>query len=685
LQGPKTDFDLFFKKGWQRQHVAEMADWMDREFQETYLPITRGNDVFRQARKKFEEQRYAEALQLFRQYINLVAGLREPRHLQVHNMQVWIGLCHSKLKQTDSAYLYYETAVRMAKEHLTPLRTEATRTDEDPLVSDLERLYDLSVASGRSRQAEQYRMLLDAETEKVMELSATPALHLITLAGSGGPSQTAAARLFHDRFSELKRSKTEGLIHYLSGSGTTRDQLDSLLESVRKRSKPEDILIFYYSGMISGEGNEGLLRFRESDTARGQLRLTDFLNRLDGIYARKKMLITDQPSPGLLGLIASRYVNLGRNSPELIYLSPGTITPLMPAGISLFTYQLTETLSELRKNDGFSAKDFVDKASYTLGRGQYYFPVLSFSFGKDFLLAENKKPVKVTVADPGADALRGVVVTNTADKQGQQASGPQRNHAVLVATDEYNDPGFKRLANPIYDAVTLGNLLREDFGFEVTLLKNPTLEELETTLGQFRDEKNYGPNDQLFLFFAGHGVYDERSKMGYLVAKDSREKDPNYKSYLSYSDLGNKYLKNIGCNRIFLVLDACFAGTFFESFGTRGSTDEANARMLESLKRRATNLHFYKGMSSGAKQYVEDGKSGQHSPFASALLTTLWTKGLSKNFVTADEIIADIKSKPPGNTDICEGRFQYSDPFSHFIFEMKNSGKESNIRTMNLK
>ena len=95
----------------------------------------------------------------------------------------------------------------------------------------------------------------------------------------------------------------------------------------------------------------------------------------------------------------------------------------------------------------------------------------------------------------------------------------------------------------------------------------------------------------------------------------------------------------------------------------------------------AANQHFYKGISSGAKQYVEDGKPGQHSPFASKFLTTLWNKALNKNYVTADEIIGEIKSNPPGSTAVCEGKFHYSDPFSHFIFEMKSTQKKTDIKS----
>ncbi len=173
--------------------------------------------------------------------------------------------------------------------------------------------------------------------------------------------------------------------------------------------------------------------------------------------------------------------------------------------------------------------------------------------------------------------------------------------------------------------------------------------------------------------------------MGFLVANDSRVNDNLYKSYLSYSDLGTLYLKNINCNRIFLVLDACFAGSFFDNNTVRSGPLDVNAGNLEALKRMAANQRFYKGISSGGKQYVEDGKPGQHSPFAGSLMRILVNKALSKNFVTADEIIGEIKSNPPGSTAVCEGNFHYSDPLSHFIFELKNNQKTPDIKVDNLK
>ena len=683
--GPRTDFDLFFKKGWERRSAAEMADWMEKEFNEKYFPITRGNEIWNAAKKDYDNKNYRKAAGTWKKYIELFREVKEPPHSSIHNANNWIGSSYSRSKMYDSAFYFYERAMKIAREHLVSLRNTGTDKDNDYLAGDYERLYNLSVTAGKNAAAEQYKMLYDAETEKVTELFSNPALHMIVISGTGTSQNLAGADKFYSQFSKLKKeSDTSGHLEQLKGSQLTRDKLIGQLEEVRKNSKPEDIFIFYYAGAISADDNGSYINFNEKDTIKGRIAITDLMNNLDLVYAHKKMIITDQPSTPLLSLITTRYINAGRNAPEVIYLSPGTETPLQDNGVSLFTTQLISTLAELQKNEKFSAKDFVDKASFTLGRGQYYFPVLSFSFGKDFLLYENKTST-APPADAVASVTRGTEIINKAEKNIETVSGPQKNYALLIGTDIYSDPGWEKLSNPIYDVETLGKLLKDEFGFEVTIVKNPTLDRIETTLSEFRDTKNYGSNDQLFIFFAGHGEFDERSKMGYLVASDSKKTDPNYKSYLSYSDLGNKYLKNISCNRIFLALDACMAGTFFESFSVRGTPLEASAKNLASLQNMASGKKFYKGISSGGKEYVEDGKPGQHSPFASIFLTTIWNKAFNKGFVTADEIIAELKSNPPASTLVSEGRFHYSDPFSHFIFERKNIQKTSDIKTKTLK
>lgn len=681
IDGPKTDFILFFKKGWQRKPVAEAADWMDKEFNEKYYAITRGNEVWDEAKGFYNKKSYIKAAEKFKEYIHLYDKVKETPYSSIHNANNWVGSSYWAVKMYDSAEVYYAKSLVIAKEHIVNQRTQLTTKDNDLLVGDYERLYNFYTDKKQTKLADEYKVLHDAEAQKVTELYSNPAIHVVSL--SSDKAGKANATAFYETFSALKKQE-KAFTKLLSGENLTKEKLTAILEDARKQSKPEDIFIFFYAGESENSGTQSYMSFNSKDTAQGRISVTELMDFIDLVYANKKLVITDLPNPSLLSLITSRYINAGNSSSEIIFLSPGVETPKKEKGVSLFTSQLVSTVHELQKAGSFSAKDFVDKASYAIGRGQHYLPVLSFAYGKDFLLFENK--TQQAEDNSGNIATRGLGVK---ERSGTDAdvtvTGPQKNYALLFATDNYKDNGFNKLVNPINDAKALQQTLQNDFGFEVQLVTNPTRDDIERWLSEYRDNKRYGPNDQLMIFFAGHGVYYDKAKMGYLVASDSKTDDPTHKTYLSYSDLGNIYLKNINCNRIFLVLDACFAGSFFDNNGVRGNQQDVDAKNLAYLKRTAANQRFYKGISSGGKQYVEDGKPGQHSPFAGSFMRTLFNKALQKSFVTADEIIGEIKSNPPAATAICEGNFNYSDPFSHFIFELKNTEKVSDIKTANLK
>jgi len=121
--------------------------------------------------------------------------------------------------------------------------------------------------------------------------------------------------------------------------------------------------------------------------------------------------------------------------------------------------------------------------------------------------------------------------------------------------------------------------------------------------------------------------------------------------------------------RIFLLLYAYFASYFFDQGTVRGTPRKIRSVKLGMLKNSVNNKVFYKGISSGVKQYVEDGKKGQHSPLAYSFISTLSNSSLRKKFVTANEIIGRLTINPPVTTTVCEGDFQYTDPQSIFIFE----------------
>ena len=106
----------------------------------------------------------------------------------------------------------------------------------------------------------------------------------------------------------------------------------------------------------------------------------------------------------------------------------------------------------------------------------------------------------------------------------------RKDYALLFATDRYDNWGD--LVNPINDAETIGKELAERYGFEVEIVKDANQDDVFNKLRSYA-QRNYKPQDQLFIFFAGHGQYDETFGEGYIVAKNSLQNDQAKTSYIS--------------------------------------------------------------------------------------------------------------------------------------------------------
>lgn len=109
----------------------------------------------------------------------------------------------------------------------------------------------------------------------------------------------------------------------------------------------------------------------------------------------------------------------------------------------------------------------------------------------------------------------------------------RKDYAILFATDKYDH--WNDLVNPVFDANTIANELKEKYGFEVEVVENANQEDVFNKLADY--SQKYKPQDQLLVFFAGHGYFDDTFGEGFVVAKNSLENDRSRTSYISHSRL----------------------------------------------------------------------------------------------------------------------------------------------------
>ena len=85
-----------------------------------------------------------------------------------------------------------------------------------------------------------------------------------------------------------------------------------------------------------------------------------------------------------------------------------------------------------------------------------------------------------------------------------------RYHALVVGNTEYRY--LDKLKTAVFDADAVADLLEEQYGFKVTRLTNATRDAVLRALTNYRRELK--PNDNLLIYYAGHGVLDSITQEG---------------------------------------------------------------------------------------------------------------------------------------------------------------------------
>lgn len=240
------------------------------------------------------------------------------------------------------------------------------------------------------------------------------------------------------------------------------------------------------------------------------------------------------------------------------------------------------------------------------------------------------------------------------------------DYALIFATDEYDHWGD--LVNPVFDSRTIGNELKNSYGFKVDVLENGSQSDILKKIREYA-EKKYKPLDQLFIFFAGHGNYDQTFGEGFVVTKESLLNDEAKTTYLSHNRL-RSIVNNIPAEHIFLAMDVCFGGTFDAALASSRGVDEEvykEQNTAEFVTRKLT-YKTRRFLTSGGKTYVSDGIAGKHSPFAKNLLEALRSKGGKDRVLTLPELysyVERLKIQPRF------GEFGDNAPGSDFVFVAK--------------
>lgn len=232
-------------------------------------------------------------------------------------------------------------------------------------------------------------------------------------------------------------------------------------------------------------------------------------------------------------------------------------------------------------------------------------------------------------------------------------------YALLIGVENYTDESINDLDNPIDDAQKLQTVLQNEYTFKkehIILLQNPTKNEITAVLDNYYNKLT--EDDNLLIFYAGHGYWDKSFQQGFWLAHDA-ERD-NRGTWLSNGTIRD-YMRAIPAKHNLLITDACFGGGIFKSRDAFNKPNTALEKLYDYPSRKA--------MTSGALSVVPD-----KSVFIEYLVKRLdqnAEKYMSSEQLFANFKIAVINNSPNGQIPQFGEVRETGDEGGDFIFIKK--------------
>jgi len=219
--------------------------------------------------------------------------------------------------------------------------------------------------------------------------------------------------------------------------------------------------------------------------------------------------------------------------------------------------------------------------------------------------------------------------------------GKGKYYALCIGIDKYTGE-WPQLADAVRDASGMAKELSTDYRFDKVI----TLFDQQATRANIIREMewltdNVKKNDNVLIFYSGHGDYKKTLNKGYWVPVDAQTESTA--GFISNSDI-QTFLGGIPSNHTLLIADACFSGDIFRGLEETVKKDDLQ-RYFEEVERRASR----QAISSGGLEPVMDGGRDGHSVFTYYLLKTLKENNAAN--LDADQLYDDIKIPVANNSD----------------------------------
>lgn len=325
-----------------------------------------------------------------------------------------------------------------------------------------------------------------------------------------------------------------------------------------------------------------------------------------------------------------------QSKPELLAArttGAGGDVPLAPPSIQLIEPPLiavrgAETRIPIKR--GLKRRTVVGQVSSVAGlyaltiNGAKVSPDSKGLFESDIKISGDSTPVNMVAIDKQGkraslsfslvtDAVSDTMVAKVENQLKDVEIG--KYHALVIGNVDYEYlPDLETSGN---DAKTIASILKNRFGFDTTLLLNATRYQILSEMNRLR--KTLTENDNLILYYAGHGELDRVNLRGHWLPVDAElHSTANWISNVAITDV----LNAMSVRHVLVVADSCYSGALTRSSLANidaGESKDTRSHWLKTIaKMRSRTV-----LSSGGLAPVLDGGGGAHSVFANALIGVL--------------------------------------------------------------
>ena len=216
--------------------------------------------------------------------------------------------------------------------------------------------------------------------------------------------------------------------------------------------------------------------------------------------------------------------------------------------------------------------------------------------------------------------------------------------ALVIGIDSYSGY-WPQLRNAVNDAEGVAKTLKNDYLFDtvITILDNQAtrdniIHELENLTN------NVKSNDNLLIYYSGHGQFKKELNKGYWVPVDA--KSNSIADFISNGDV-KTFLGGIPAKHTLLISDACFAGDIFRGKPTESIPFDPNnmERYYKEVYSKSSRI----AITSGGLEEVEDAGKEGHSIFTYYLLKSL--KENQSRYLDAGQLFNDFRIAVTNNSE----------------------------------